>query len=399
MNDIDASETKYWNNGKGWKAIGRFLISSFPKFKGVFNGNNYSISNLFINNIDSLDANSKYLGFFGYVDYDNANVKRIYDLKLENIDFKGKLYTGGLAGYCYNGSIENCSVTGKLAGTGWNGLLLGYNENCNINRCYAVGTLYAGKWSGGLIGQNYTGSKNYINECFIIADIIGTCYIGGFSCSLSGQITNCFSICTISVDSVAAGFAYEGLAKTNVVNSYSAVKFSSKKNVGISGFSYAPKYQLYKNINCFCDNEIDTNNPGRQVIPKSTAEMKTKETFTSATWDFDSVWAISPDLNNGYPYLKYAEKFFTPVKNEILLESGIDVWPNPATDFITINLKPSEGFEPSEGSEIQIYNTLGEKVMTVEQTFLSVQRINISELPKGMYFVKVAGEAAKFVKM
>jgi hypothetical protein len=77
----------------------------------------------------------------------------------------------------------------------------------------------------------------------------------------------------------------------------------------------------------------------------------------------------------------------------------IKIIPNPAGDFITITLKPSEGFELSEGSEIQIYNTLGEKVMTVEQTFLSVQQINISALPKGIYFVKVGGETAKFVKM
>jgi hypothetical protein len=63
-------------------------------------------------------------------------------------------------------------------------------------------------------------------------------------------------------------------------------------------------------------------------------------------------------------------------------------------------LKPSEGFEPSEGSEIQIYNTLGEKVTTLEtKNFSSLQRINISALPKGMYFVKAGGETAKFVKM
>ncbi|MEI6088925.1 MAG: T9SS type A sorting domain-containing protein [bacterium] len=86
----------------------------------------------------------------------------------------------------------------------------------------------------------------------------------------------------------------------------------------------------------------------------------------------------------------------TSVKDE---SEFIKITPNPAGDFITIALKPSEGFEPSESSAIQIYNTLGEKVMTVEQTPSSVQRINISDLPKGIYFVKVGGETAKFVKM
>ncbi len=77
----------------------------------------------------------------------------------------------------------------------------------------------------------------------------------------------------------------------------------------------------------------------------------------------------------------------------------VDISPNPAGDYIAISLKPSEGFKPSEGLEILIYNTLGEKVMSVEQTFLSVQQINISALPKGIYFVKVGGETAKFVKL
>jgi len=78
---------------------------------------------------------------------------------------------------------------------------------------------------------------------------------------------------------------------------------------------------------------------------------------------------------------------------------SISLSPNPAGDFITVTLKPSEGFEPSEGSEIQIYNTLGEKVMSVgSDRDLSV-RINISALLKGMYFIRIGSEIAKFIKM
>jgi len=63
------------------------------------------------------------------------------------------------------------------------------------------------------------------------------------------------------------------------------------------------------------------------------------------------------------------------------------------------HLKPSEGFEPSEGSEISIYNTLGECVMTVGNNDRCSLQINIADLPKGMYFVKIGGGTAKFVKM
>ncbi|MEI6091030.1 MAG: choice-of-anchor D domain-containing protein [bacterium] len=78
---------------------------------------------------------------------------------------------------------------------------------------------------------------------------------------------------------------------------------------------------------------------------------------------------------------------------------NISISPNPAGDYITVSLKPSEGFEPSEGSEINIHNTLGEKVKTVSARHAVPLRINISDLPKGMYFVKAGGETAKFIKL
>jgi len=74
----------------------------------------------------------------------------------------------------------------------------------------------------------------------------------------------------------------------------------------------------------------------------------------------------------------------------------IEVTPNPAGDYIIIASKPSEGFEPSA---IYIYNTLGEKVTTVGARHAVPLRIDISALPKGMYFVRIGGEIAKFMKM
>ncbi len=69
--------------------------------------------------------------------------------------------------------------------------------------------------------------------------------------------------------------------------------------------------------------------------------------------------------------------------------------PNPAGDFITVNLERC-----ATSGEILIYNTLGEKVMAESiQPMTSSHRMNIEALPRGIYFVKVGGETAKFVKM
>jgi hypothetical protein len=100
---------------------------------------------------------------------------------------------------------------------------------------------------------------------------------------------------------------------------------------------------------------------------------------------------------------------FTTGTSSVIEESeGIRIIPNPAGDYITVTLgafNPKVNLGVDIPSEIQIYNTLGEKVTTpsllgnatppTEGNF----RINISTLPKGMYFVRIGGEIAKFMKM
>jgi hypothetical protein len=75
-------------------------------------------------------------------------------------------------------------------------------------------------------------------------------------------------------------------------------------------------------------------------------------------------------------------------KNEL---SNFAIYLNPSYNFIYI--------KSSEGSNNQIYNTLGEIVLTVEHTSQSVQRIDISTLSKGMYFIKIGNMIEKFMKM
>jgi hypothetical protein len=81
-------------------------------------------------------------------------------------------------------------------------------------------------------------------------------------------------------------------------------------------------------------------------------------------------------------------------------EQNIRIKPNPAGDFITIQFQPSEGFEPSEGYRAQIFDVLGIELMSVETGLdLSKQRIDVSNLPAGVYFIRIDGMVEKFVKM
>jgi hypothetical protein len=96
--------------------------------------------------------------------------------------------------------------------------------------------------------------------------------------------------------------------------------------------------------------------------------------------------------------MELAYKNITGVEEgEIFGSISINIFPNPATNIIEVS-----GFKPELFGlydAIQIINTRGECVLQVELTPSSVQRIDVSSLPAGMYFVRVGGETKKFVKM
>ena len=74
--------------------------------------------------------------------------------------------------------------------------------------------------------------------------------------------------------------------------------------------------------------------------------------------------------------------------NEIKKES-VTVYPNPACDIIHFNL--------DENSEVQLYDTLG-KLVKVQSCKIGSNEINISDLAKGAYFLKVNGKSTKIMK-
>ena len=79
------------------------------------------------------------------------------------------------------------------------------------------------------------------------------------------------------------------------------------------------------------------------------------------------------------------------------LPSGLNIYPNPADGFIEINLNNEASLI---ASEVQIFNMLGIEMMTVGTGLdLSTQRIDISNLPSGVYYIKIGDRVEKFVKM
>ena len=119
--------------------------------------------------------------------------------------------------------------------------------------------------------------------------------------------------------------------------------------------------------------------------------------FTSATGNSFQItdlltWSFCP--SNNHSILNSIEDADISEKFDIILS------PNPATDFITINHQPTEGFNPSVGSVVEIYDMLGVKVISEPiHPMTSSHRMNVEKLPAGLYFIKIGDRVEKFVKM
>lgn len=85
--------------------------------------------------------------------------------------------------------------------------------------------------------------------------------------------------------------------------------------------------------------------------------------------------------------------------NELSISS---IFPNPASDYIEINLERCQALTKCRTFGINIYNTFGELVISEAghlEEIGHLKRIDISHLPAGVYFLKIGNKAEKFVKI
>lgn len=150
-------------------SIGRYFEGTYKYFKGTYDGNNKTISNLTVN-----APNSNYQGLFGYTS--KAVIKNV---TLANCNITGKQYTGGIVGYASTSTaIENCHVNGNINATASDasehGGIVGSATATSITNCTVTGTI-----STSVSNDNYggiVGAANYdvvITSCENAAKISG----------------------------------------------------------------------------------------------------------------------------------------------------------------------------------------------------------------------------------
>ena len=303
-----------------FKIIGRWIDWYDPNnkpFTGVFDGNEHKIWNF---TWDSNGINS--VGLFGYVGSDG----QIKNLGLENIDVNAVNgnFIGGLVGEMDGGTITGCYTTGRVLGnrdsvaglvgdieagtitncystasiseTGWNvGGLVGFLGG-TIANSYAAGHVTGTGNAGGLLGHN----EGIIYKCWGNANVTGGGSVGGlvgYNCE-GGMIIDCYSTGSVDGNNCIGGLVGVANEDSWITNCYSTGSVSGISYVG----GLVGGNQWGTTMASFWDKQTSSRSWSASGEPKTTAEMKTKSTFTDAGWDFVEIWGIGE--NQTYPFLQ-----------------------------------------------------------------------------------------------
>ncbi|MCL2062939.1 MAG: T9SS type A sorting domain-containing protein [Candidatus Cloacimonetes bacterium] len=278
--DIDASETKVWHGGIGFVPIGR-SSPTLRLFIGEYDGNHFSINNLYVNQYNEDEIPSMVLNstLFGLI-YEST-VKNVY-LQDINAIISGldSHFFGGLVASAGSSSIINCFVSGNIFVN--NEFLPTYPStvggiaagivSSSITNSFFLGNIVSDSEAieyGGLVGsmQNSVVSYSYVSSNLEMNNVGGL--IGKITIEPSSTVSNNFW----------------NIESTGILNPFNEIQGS--------------------------EHTIENN------FGKTTQEMRRVTMYIENGWDFEHVWYIHPEINDGYPFFRETKNISLPTMNLI----------------------------------------------------------------------------------
>ncbi len=197
--DIQLNDTDGWESWETsapaytWTPIGGGTDDKL--FKGTFDGQNHTISGIYIRN------SFNYQGLFGYV-----NGGTIKNLSVTDSYIKVGDLVGGIVGRNNNGTVSNCSNSGTVTGTiagAFVGGIVGWNDKGTVSSCSNSGTVTGesdNAYVGGIVGWNSNGTVSSCSNSGTVT-VIGTVagvYVGGIVGYSKGTVSNCSNSGTVT---------------------------------------------------------------------------------------------------------------------------------------------------------------------------------------------------------
>ena len=240
-------------------------------FRGNFNGNEHTISNIYIN---AAEDDEKAKGLFGYA----------YDAYIGNLTITGKInsnwHTGGMIGEAWGSTIENCQNKVDIIGYNMVGGIAGTSAK-KIEKCKNYGTLeitgnyYGYGGAGGIIGVS-SGEETEINNCINYGKITGLHNSGGILATARCDVTirDCKNLGMISIsgnNKVVGGIvAWKSNKTLEIINSENKGNIKGTRECGgiigsASGAGWDSILDTYI-YNCYNTGKIQTDNIAGGII-------------------------------------------------------------------------------------------------------------------------------------
>jgi len=337
--DIDAFDTVSWYGGQGFTPI--------KDFKGVYNGNNHTIDNIYVNktysnsnvgvfesnrgeihNVDIKDMDIKGADETGFIglnrgEVHNVNTSGYIGFDIDAFDSLGDVSydssgKGGIVGD-NRGEISKSYSEATIVGDSIGGLV-GTNRG-ELYQSFFTGTLdVKGSNSGGVVGINNGGdiSESYSKSDISSSDGVRIGGLVGFNTN-GGDISKSYVIGDISGDDRIGGIVGDNSESSIHETYYNGTVIGDRHVGGVVGQDGGDITDSYWNsdndiIESGEDISLDIiNDEFRRSIGLSTDDMKgdsavdnmSDSSFTSRGFDWDDTWST---VDSDYPILQWQEE-------------------------------------------------------------------------------------------
>lgn len=298
-------------------------------FKGIFDGNKHTVSDLYIN------SSGSNLGLFGYVDGAEiknvtvqGNVTGFYEegneqsgqyvglvlgvgttkSKLENCESRGSVtgcgYVGGIAGLVPRGTITLCTNRATVTGLGQSGKyiggIVGYGKGLSFCANYADITA-EGSSVGGLVGYVFPDINNEgMSNCMNVGNVIGKQNVGGLAGEcFAPQNTNNYSSGRVEATNQYAGLLV-GKYGNDPSKAFANTYYVEEGLVVENGTATAGKY--------YGDGTISASAQAVHQADVASGKLATMLASVNSTWGQDL------EQENSYPVLNGKTVYFSGSK-------------------------------------------------------------------------------------
>ncbi len=317
---LDANNAPLYNGSSSLPEA----FESIKNFSGIFDGQNYTISGLYLN-----------AGLFE--NCEGAEIKNIYienSLVLNENEASSGL--GTISSVFKNSTMAGCSVDAIVIGKGNDvgGIVGKMVEKSAVRESRNLGNVFGGRNVGGVAGAM---DASYAYDCYNAGDVCGKSYVGGFA----GYMDNAGAGSSYNIGDVSGGTVggFAGcLEKSSPSSCYTAGKVNGASTGAFCGEFIGDFFDMFDISGCYflgySQSGFDASGtvgylyslyrkygnsimypPGSyypavvytlSVSPMTEAELKSKDMLISNSFVYDAA-----NENEGYPMMKYFHKEHT----------------------------------------------------------------------------------------